>query len=306
MDIDNRKKILLIVNPKAGKMAIKTELFRIIQLFSNSGYETCVYTTTKRGDATELTVKLAHRFDRIVCCGGDGTLNEVVTGTMQLETPIPIGFIPAGTTNDLADTFKIPKIPTKAAQIIIDYPPTPNDVGCFNNSRYFNYVASCGAFTSASYSTSQVMKNSLGHMAYVLEGIKDLTKIKPIHMQIDCRELHTEGDFIFAAVTNSLSVGGIYNLSPKYVNLNDGTFEVLLIRNPKNSAELVDIFYRLSNLDYDKKQVQFFHTGNLNILCDKPVKWTVDGEYAGEYKSINIRNIPGAVKIYKPPYAVQE
>lgn len=306
MDIENRKKILLIVNPKAGKMSIKTELFKIIQLFSDSGFETSVYMTTKRGDATELTVKLADRFDRIVCCGGDGTLNEVVTGVMQLEKKIPLGFIPVGTTNDLADTFKIPKTPIKAAQIIIDYPPTPNDVGCFNNSRYFNYVASCGAFTGASYSTSQVMKNSLGHMAYILEGLKDLTKIKPIHMQIDCKELHTEGDFIFAAVTNALSVGGIYSLSPKFVNLNDGTFEVLLIRNPKNSAELVDIFYRLSNLDYDRKQVQFFHTGNLNITCGKSVKWTVDGEYAGDFKSVNIKNLPGAVNIYKPPYAAQK
>lgn len=302
MSITDRERVLFIVNPISGKMLIKNKLFEVVKLFSDSGFEPTVLTTTKSGDASEFAKEYADKFSRIISCGGDGTLNEIVTGLMALpeEKRPPIGFIPAGTTNDLADTLKIPKTPLAAAQNIIMNPPTPNDVGLFNNTKYFNYVASCGAFTSTSYSTPQNLKNSLGHMAYVLEGLKTLNSIKPIFMKIESEEVTTSGDFLFACVTNSLSVGGIYKFDSKYVNLNDGTFEVILIRMPKNTTDIVDIFYRLANLDYDENQVVFFHSSSVKITTDEPIQWTVDGEYGGKLDSVIIKNIPGAIKIFKP------
>lgn len=302
MDTPKREKVLFIVNPTSGKMTIKNKLFEVIKLFSDENFEPTVLMTQKSGDATYFAKEYGPSYDRVISCGGDGTLNEIVTGLMSLPADIrpPLGFIPAGTTNDLADTLRIPKTPLAAAKAIIDNPPSPNDVGWFNNSKYFNYVASCGAFTSTSYSTPQNLKNSLGHMAYVLEGIKSLNEIKPIYMKIESNEVSTEGEFLFAAVTNSLSVGGIYKFDPKYVNLNDGTFEVMLVRMPKNTSEIVDIFYRLATSDYDENQVIFFHTANVTITTEEPIKWTVDGEYGGKLEKVTIKNLPGAITIFKP------
>lgn len=301
-----REKALFIVNPTSGKMMIKNKLFEVLKLFSDSCFESTVLMTTKSGDASHFAVKYGPDFDRIISCGGDGTLNEIVSGLMTLpvECRPPLGFIPAGTTNDLADTLRIPKTPIAAAKAIIDNPATPNDVGWFNNSKYFNYVASCGAFTSTSYSTPQNLKNSLGHMAYVLEGIKSLNEIKPIYMKIESDEVKTDGDFLFAAVTNSLSVGGIYKFDPKFVNLNDGTFEVTLVRMPKNPTEIVDIFYNLANLNYDENQVLFFHTSCLKVETEEPIKWTVDGEFGGKLEKVIIKNLPGAINIFKPEIIV--
>jgi YegS/Rv2252/BmrU family lipid kinase len=283
-------------------MTIKNKLFEVLKIFSDAGFEPTVLMTEKAGDATTFAKTYAPDFDRIISCGGDGTLNEIVTGIMSLppEERRPIGFIPAGTTNDLADTLRIPKTPVAAAEAIIQNQPLPNDVGWFNNTRYFNYIASCGAFTSTSYATPQNMKNSLGHLAYVLEGIKSLNEIKPIYMKVTCDELTTDGDFLFAGVTNSLSVGGIYKFDAKHVNLSDGTFEVILIRMPKNTTDIVDIFYKLANLDYEESQVLFFHTSSITIECEEPTKWTVDGEYGGTLEKVTIKNLPGAIKIFKP------
>jgi YegS/Rv2252/BmrU family lipid kinase len=302
MSNEKREKALFIVNPTSGKMTIKNKLFEVLKIFSDAGFEPTVLMTQKSGDATEFAKKYAPDFDRIISCGGDGTLNEIVTGIMSLtpENRRPVGFIPAGTTNDLADTLKIPKTPLAAAEAIIKNQPLPNDVGWFNNTRYFNYIASCGAFTSTSYATPQNMKNSLGHLAYVLEGIKSLNEIKPIYMKITSDEVTTDGDFLFAGVTNSLSVGGIYKFDAKHVDLSDGTFEVILIRMPKNTTDIVDIFYNLANLNYEENQVLFFHTAAITIECEEPTKWTVDGEYGGTLEKVTIKNLPGAIKIFKP------
>lgn len=302
MNNNGREKALFIVNPTSGKMTLKNKFFEILKMFSNAGLEPTVLMTEKGGDATEFTKEYAKDFDRIISCGGDGTLNEVVTGMMSLkkEERKPIGFIPAGTTNDLADTLKVPKLPLDAAKAILANKAYPNDVGNFNNSRYFNYIASCGAFTSTSYATPQNMKNSLGHFAYVLEGIKSLNEIKPIYMKIQSEELCTEGEFLFAGITNSLSVGGIYKFDAKLVDLSDGTFEVILVRMPKNTTDIVDIFYNLANLHHEENQVVFFHTSSVTIESEIPVKWTVDGEYGGTLDKVVIKNLPGAVDIYHP------
>lgn len=302
MSKSDREKVLFIVNPTSGKMTIKSKLFEILKLFSDAGFEPTVLMTEKSGDATTFTQKYAPDFDRIISCGGDGTLNEIVTGMMSLKEiqRRPIGFIPAGTTNDLADTLRIPKTPLEAAKTIINNKAYPNDVGNFNNGRYFNYIASCGAFASTSYATPQNMKNSLGHLAYILEGIKSLNEIKPIYMKIKSDEVTTEGEFLFAGITNALSVGGIYKFDPKHVNLSDGTFEVILIRMPKNTTDIVGIFTNLANLHYEEDQVLFFHSANVTIECEMPVKWTVDGEYGGTFEKVNVKNLPGAVNIFKP------
>ena len=301
MKYENREKILMIVNPKAGKMAIKSKLLTIVDHFSDQGFAPTVITTQKKLDATNIAKELSHRFDRIVCCGGDGTLNEVVTGLMALpeEKRRPLGFIPMGTTNDLAETFNLPKTALGAAKVITDGNVMFNDVGSFNKTKYFNYIASCGIFTSSAYSTPQNIKNSLGHIAYVLEGIKTLNEIKPIYMKVKSEENSYEGEFIFASITNALSVGGIYKFGPSIVDLNDGAFEVILVRKPKKVSDILDIFYRLSRLEYDEKQVVFFHSSKLEIECEDEVKWTVDGEYAGKTDKILIRNIPNAIRVYK-------
>ena len=303
MNLPNRKKVLFIINPTSGKMTFKNDFFKIIKLFSDAGLEPTVLMTEKTGDASDFAENYGPSFDRIVSCGGDGTLNEVVSGLMRLkiENRRPVGFIPSGTTNDLAETLKIPKNHIDAANAVINGMATPNDVGNFNNTKYFNYIASCGAFTSTSYATPQNLKNSLGHMAYVLEGIKSLNEIKPIYMKIESEELTTDGEFLFAGVTNSLSVAGIYKFDPKLVNLSDGTFEVILVRKPKNTTDFMDMFVKLANLNYENdNSVIFFHTKNVTITCEEPVKWTVDGEYGGKLDKVTIKNIPGAVSIFKP------
>lgn len=309
MNLKSREKVLFIVNPTSGKLTFKNDFFKIAKLFSDAGFEPTVLMTEKAGDASDFAENYGPSFDRIISCGGDGTLNEVVSGLMRLkpENRRPVGFIPSGTTNDLAETLKIPKNHIDAANAIINGIAIPNDVGNFNNTRYFNYIASCGAFTSTSYATPQNLKNSLGHMAYVLEGIKSLNEIKPIYMKIESEEVTTDGEFLFAGVTNSLSVAGIYKFDPKLVDLSDGTFEVILVRKPKNTTDVLDIFVQLANLNYDNdNSVIFFHTKNVTITCEEAVKWTVDGEYGGKLDKVTIKNIPGAVNIFRPQISDQD
>lgn len=297
----SRKKALFIVNPVSGKMRIKNELFAILKLFSDSGYESSVLMTSKRGDAMSFALYCPSDLSVIVACGGDGTLNEVVSGLMQRpENERPkVGFIPAGTTNDLAETHGIPKDPKKAAELIISGNAAKNDVGTFNGTRYFNYVASCGAFADVSYTTSQSAKNMLGHFAYVLGGIKSLAEIKPRKMKITSDEYSEEGEFVYAGVTNALSVGGMFKFDKNDVSLDDGSFEVLLVRKPINASFYFDMMKMLSKKVYDDKSVVFFRASDIKIECETPVGWTVDGEYAGDIRSAHILNICGGIEIIK-------
>lgn len=297
----DRKKALFIVNPVSGKMKIKNELFTVLKMFSDAGYESSVLMTSKRGDATEFARENRNVYDVIVACGGDGTLNEVVSGLMQRpENGRPkIGFIPSGTTNDLAETHGIPKDPKKAAELIISGTVAKNDVGTFNETRYFNYVASCGAFADVSYTTSQSSKNMLGHFAYVLGGIKSLAEIKPIRMKVTSDEYSEEGEFVYAGVTNALSVGGMFKFDKNEVSLDDGRFEVLLVRKPINASFYIDMMKMLSKKVYDDKSVVFFRASDIKIECKTPVGWTVDGEYAGDIRSAHIVNIRGGIEIIK-------
>ena len=232
------KKMLFILNPKAGQMRANKQLVELLTVFCEAGYDVLVRTTCKPGDAVEIAQRLAGEVDLVVSCGGDGTFNEAVTGLLRSGAAVPIGHLPAGTTNDFAISLGIPTNLKEAAKLIACGTPEEYDIGRFGD-RYFTYVASFGAFTRASYATPQNVKNALGHVAYLLEGIQELSQLRMEHIRLLLDdETEIEDDFIFGAICNSTSVGGILTLDPKQVDLKDGKFELLLIPLPKNLTEL--------------------------------------------------------------------
>ena len=222
------KKLLFIVNPRAGKTKSRAPLFDAVAQFSRAGYLVRVYITEAGGQARDITARWGGQYDMVVCAGGDGTLNETITGLLSAGADTPIGYIPAGSTNDFASSLKLPTNILKAAQTIVEGEPVSYDVGRFGN-RYFSYVASFGAFTRSSYATPQNVKNALGHTAYVLSGITELSQIRNEHVKMEIDGQTVEGDFLFGAICNSTSVGGILTLDPKQVDMGDGLFEILLV-----------------------------------------------------------------------------
>ena len=229
------------VNPVAGKGTIRPKLMNIVELFSQHGYEVTVYPTKCRADGEAVAAARGSEFDRIVCSGGDGTLNEVVNGIMALEgRRPPLGYIPAGTTNDFSATLKLPQRPLEAAKRAVTGTEMTCDLGCFNG-RYFAYTAAFGAFSDLSYITPTASKNALGRAAYIFQGIERLSLIKPCHLSVDINGSRLEGDFIFGMITNSESVGGFKGVTGKNVSLNDGLFEVVLIDTPKKAVDLQNI-----------------------------------------------------------------
>ena len=227
------KKLLFLFNPHAGKAQIKNKLLQIVDIMVKGGYDVTIYPTQAREDAFRMVYDRAAEFDRIVCSGGDGTLDEAVSGMILSGNKIPLGYIPAGSTNDFANSLKIPKDMVKAAEIAISGEPFACDVGMFNEEP-FVYVAAFGIFTAVSYKTSQEWKNILGHAAYILEGVKSLTEITSYRLRVECEDAVIEDEFIYGMISNSNSVGGFKNMTGKNVLLDDGKFEVTLIRKPKN------------------------------------------------------------------------
>lgn len=291
------KKLLMIVNPVAGTKRLKPALLDVVSIFSAGGYRTTVMVTGRRGDATEFA---AHggEYDLVVCCGGDGTLNEVVSGMLDAGVTIPLGYIPCGSTNDFASSMSISADVKKAAHAIADGMPLPLDVGKFNDS-YFTYVASFGAFTAASYSAPQDVKNVLGHAAYVFEGIKDLSSIKPYPMRFNCGGKIIEGEYVFGAIANSTSFGGIVKLKDELVSLNDGMFEVLLIKMPRTLGDLNIIINSLTTSSFDNSRFEFFKASELTVLPSEPTAWSLDGEYKRTDGEVMIKNLHGAVNFVK-------
>ena len=290
------KKMLLIMNPFSGKMQCRNYLFDMVDIFSKDDYEVTVCPTKKRFDATELTIKKGNEYDLIACCGGDGTLNEVITGAMSIENAPPIGYIPSGTTNDLATSLKMPKNMVDAALNVVQGVPFLYDIGTFNN-QYFAYIAAFGAFTEVSYQTSQQVKNSLGHLAYILEGIRRLTEIKAYHLIIEHDGGTVEGDYIFGSITNSTSVAGLLTLDKEKVRLNDGLFELLLIKSPKNIIELNGIITGLLTQNYDHNYISLFHSSKVKIYSEVEIPWTLDGENGGRHTNVDIVNNPRSVTL---------
>ena len=294
------KRLLIIANPRSGRAKIKNSLLKIIQIFSNDGYEVTVYPTKNQGDATEKVAELKQgEYDKIVVCGGDGTLNEVITGAMRADLKITFGYIPLGTLNEWSSSLKISKNATEAAEDIVNGKEIDLDIGKFDD-RYFTYTASFGAFTEASYSANQDVKNVLGQAAYFFEGIKRLSNIKPIHLKFKCKEKEIEDDFLFGAISNSMSVGGIVKFNDSMVKLNDGKFEVLLIKNPTTILEFQSIVDGILRKDLDRKGIEFFNTNEITVIGGKDVAWTLDGEFAAGKDSITLSNIPSAIHLTVP------
>lgn len=295
----DKKKMLFVVNPKAGKARIKTHLLDITDMFIKAGYEVNVHITQKKGDAAQTVKNREDRYDTIVCSGGDGTLDEVVTGMVQSKRMRPIGYIPAGSTNDFANSLRLPSNMKKAASVVTEGQKFACDIGTFNTD-VFVYVAAFGMFTDVSYGTGQELKNALGHMAYVLEGVKRLASIKSYPMRITCGDKVTEGDFIYGMITNSLSVGGFKNITGKNVELNDGEFEVMLVKKPANATELNKLITALWEQKTDNEFIYWFKTDKLQIEAKEPIAWTLDGEFGGEHKTVKIRDLKQAMEIIVP------
>lgn len=290
------KKLLFIYNPKAGKAQIKSKLADILDIFAEAEYEITVVPTRKRDDARLATAGRSKKYDLVVCSGGDGTLDEVVTGMMQSGFRTPIGYIPAGSTNDFGGSLGLPKNMVQAAQTIVSGRNFPCDVGSFNTDT-FVYIAAFGLFTDVSYETEQEVKNVLGHMAYLLEGMKRLSAIRSFPMKVSYDDQVIEDDFIFGMITNSTSVGGFKNITGKNVKLDDGVFEVTLIRRPKNPIELNNIMISLVNRDIDMGAMYCFRTDRVVLESEEPVAWTLDGENGGNHERVEIRNLHQAIEI---------
>lgn len=295
-----KKKMLFIYNPRAGKAKIRSNLLDIIDIFAKAGYEVTAYPTQAKGDGRIAVIerKIGY-YDLVVCSGGDGTLDEVVTGMMQCEKKIPIGYVPAGSTNDFANSLHIPKNMIDAAQVIVEGKTFGCDIGTFNDD-IFVYIAAFGIFTEVSYETSQDIKNILGHMAYILEGMRRLASIKSYRMKIESDELTVEGEFLFGMVTNSTSVGGFKRITGKYVQLDDGEFEVTLIKMPNNPMELNMIMAALINRNINTDCMYCFKAKALSITSEEEVAWTLDGEFGGEHRIVEIRNQRQALCIKVP------
>ena len=271
------KKMLFIMNPFAGVKRANRHLADILLTFTQAGYEVITHMRRGRAAATAVTREKGKDVDLVVCCGGDGTLNETITGLLSAGADTPIGYIPAGSTNDFASSLKLPTNILKAAQTIVEGEPVSYDVGRFGG-RYFSYVASFGAFTRSSYATPQNVKNALGHTAYVLSGITELSQIRNEHVKMEIDGQTVEGDFLFGAICNSTSVGGILTLDPKQVDMGDGLFEILLVRAPENLGEIHECIQALQSQKYNCAMLTFRSAQKVRIFADPEMPWTLDGE----------------------------
>ena len=291
------KKLVFIFNPKAGKGKIKTSLMDIVDIFNKGGYEVIIRATQAPKDAYEQVKKYADKVDLIVCSGGDGTLNETISGMLKLKKTPLLGYIPAGSTNDFASSLKIPKNMEKAAQSIVTGVPVLVDAGQFCVDRSFIYIAAFGAFTEISYQTPQDKKNLLGHQAYMLESVKSLASIKPYHMRVEWDDNVLEEDFVFGMVTNTRSVGGFKGLVNQSVSLNDGVFEVLLIRMPKTPADLSNIISYMFLVEAPNDYVYKFKASSIRFFSENSVDWVLDGEYGGARTEVEIENLKERIPI---------
>ena len=298
------KRLLLLLNPYAGQRRANRYLAEIIRLYNDRGYDCVTYVTAGPGDATLYLKERAAEFDHVVCVGGDGTLNETITGIVESGTHCPVGYIPAGTTNDYANSLGLSHDVLTAAVDAVDGRLCRFDLGRFD-SRDFIYTASCGAFARTSYTTSQSAKNLLGHVAYILEGLKDIPTLKPIHAKITSGDRVFEGDYIFCGITNSLSVGGIVRLDRDLVRLNDGLFEVMLIKFPTLPVHLTKILVSLSACDLPSEEIEFFTAEQLTVETEDEVEWTLDGERGENGKRFEIVNLHNGFSMMLPERSME-
>ena len=293
------KRCLLIVNPRSGLMEIKSELFNVIQILNEHNYEVIVQMTLYHQHAVEIA-KNAHDVDLVICSGGDGTLGQVISGLIQTNKDVPIGYIPSGSTNDYANTLNLPMNIKDATLSIVNGSEYIFDVGQFNGDYHFVYIASFGLFTAVSYNTSQSAKNTFGPLAYFFNGLGDLVNAKAHHAVVRTNGEAVEGNYILGMISNTLSIGGIMKLNPTEVDLSDGMFEVLLIKEPKDLNSYNELINGLLTKNFSNKHI-FYYTkaSDVEIEFDKPLTWSLDGEEVKADKIVRISNINQRIRIVK-------
>ena len=290
------KRLLLILNPISGKMVGKRYLADVLEQFCRADYIPTVLVTTRQGEACDMARTHGGGVDLVVCVGGDGTFNEVVTGLLDGGHTTPMGYIPCGSTNDFAAGIGLKKTIPEAAAAILEGTLHTYDVGMFGD-RYFSYVASFGIFTRASYATPQNVKNALGHLAYVLEGMKELSNIHPWPVRIEVDGQIVEGEYLFGAVTNATSLGGVLKMDPAAVDMNDGLLELLLVRMPRTATELSECIRALAEHRYDTDVITFMSGSEFTVTADPAMDWTLDGEWGSGDEIIRIRNRRDAITL---------
>jgi len=295
------KKLLLIINPRSGRNKARNGLIDLANVFSNNGYIPTVFTTRGVGDATEIVMKHAHGFDLVVCRGGDGTFSEVLNGLMRIENKPPVGFVPAGTTNDLAATFGISLDPRRAAATIIKENALTNDIGIFNG-RYFTSVATFGFLTESSYATSQDLKNRVGRLAYFMEATKEVKDIHAMHLRVKSGDFEEEGEYVFGAVSSAFTIGKIIKLDQRTVSLNDGLFEVVLAKHPGRVTGWRNMLWSVLNRTFDKRYINIFKTNSITMesLDGEEIPWSLDGEFGGYHTDVDITVIEKAYRLFRP------
>lgn len=292
----SRGKLFFIFNPHSGRERIRGSLTDIVDILCKSGFEVSIYATQCQGDAEVKALAEGGSRDLIVCAGGDGTLDEVVSGLMRGGHHVPVGYIPAGTSNDFAASLQLSQNMKENARIAVTGHPFACDIGRFNDG-YFVYVAAFGLFTEASYHTSQEMKNIFGHAAYVLEGMRQLADVPSYFVQVDYDGNRIFDEFIYGMVTNSVSVGGFRGLINHPVDLDDGKFEVVLVRRPRNPREFNEIISYLTGRVKQSDMIYAFKSGQIHFRCGQSISWTLDGEFGGQLREAVVKNLPRALNI---------
>ncbi|QQO10488.1 diacylglycerol/lipid kinase family protein [Breznakiella homolactica] len=292
-----KQNILLIINPVAGRKKANKIVYQIVDSLSRNNCRTVIFMTTRKGEATDLIIEHAHDCHKIICCGGDGTLSEVLSGLIRLDMKIPVGYIPTGTTNDFAHSLNLPTDIDSAIEATTNGHIQKHDIGSFNEGQYFSYVASFGAFSKVSYSTPQWLKNFFGHMAYIFNGILSITGIRPHKVKVIADGDEIAGDFIFGSVSNSKVIGGIVRFLESDVSFDDGKFEVLLIKKPRSIKDFGRIVKGVFRRRYDDQNICFFKASKVSFAFEKDTDWTIDGEYAGTLCNVQIKNLPCTAQV---------
>ncbi len=295
------KRMILMINPKAGRGQSLPGLQKGLQIFFDAGYVPQVVFTSDSKDASRLAAEFGRETDLFVCLGGDGTLSDVMSGLSTISEPPLLGYIPCGTTNDVANTLHLIRRIPEAAEAILNGRAIPYDIGCFGDSATFSYVAAFGAFTDVSYETPQQAKATYGHLAYILEGMGRLPKIKFTHAVAEYDGKRIEDDFLFGGVTNSSSVAGLVKLNQTIDGLGDGLFEVLLIRKPKNIFSVPEIIQNILNQNYTSEYIMQFQSSRIRFSFNEPVAWTRDGENGGKHTDLDLSIHPTKIHILIPP-----
>ena len=287
------QRALLLLNPVSGLRTSTLTLTPIVKALGAKGYDTMVHLTTHSGDAADYAQSFGGQYDRILCCGGDGTLSEVIRGLIAGGHDVPVGYVPTGTTNDLAHALRLPTELSAAIKTAVNGTPHAHDIGMLGDNVYFDYVAAFGAFTDTSFATRQELKNALGRAAYLMQGAKDLFTLKPLKLQLVTGSMCIEGEFYYGSISNSTRIGGIIDLTDTGVQFDDGQLEIMLIRQTPTVQAILDF----REQRYDPNYFYLLHTNEATFRFEKPVNWSTDGELAGPFTEVTFRCLPKAVKL---------